>query len=443
MHKILLIIQREYVSRVRNKTFILTTLLMPLLFIGLIAASTYFSMQGRSTHKVAVVDDNGFFKGNLKSSKELIFEFPTGVDTSNYLAKGYTDVLMIPKFDGDKKTKYIIRSEKSIGYATQESIERKINAAIEDQKLQDNGISKARLDSIHDQSQFAELKTQQQNGGNVKESSEGLASAIGYGCGILIYITMLIYGMMVMRGVMEEKTNRIAEVIVSSVKPFQLMMGKIIGIGAVGITQFILWIVLILVLSTAAQSFVSHDTMEQVQQLQQNNGMMPGGGAMQANEAAQKMYNIKHTMSTANWPVIIGCFIFYFIGGYLFYAALFAAVGSVVEDAQGSPSLTMPITMPIIISFFIMTSAIQTPDSPLAVWASIIPFSSPIVMMARIAYGIPGPVPYWQLAASMLSLIIGFLFTTWLAGKIYRTGILLYGKKTNWKDMIKWAFRAN
>jgi ABC-2 type transport system permease protein len=270
-----------------------------------------------------------------------------------------------------------------------------------------------------------------------------LASAIGYGCGILIYITMLIYGMMVMRGVMEEKTNRIAEVIVSSVKPFQLMMGKIIGIGAVGITQFILWIVLILVLSTAAQSFVSHDTMEQVQQLQQNNGMMPGGGAMQANEAAQKMYNIKHTMSTANWPVIIGCFIFYFIGGYLFYAALFAAVGSVVEDAQGSPSLTMPITMPIIISFFIMTSAIQTPDGPLAVWASIIPFSSPIVMMARIAYGIPGTVPYWQLAASMLSLIIGFLFTTWLAGKIYRTGILLYGKKTNWKDMIKWAFRAN
>ena len=401
-------------------------------------------MQGKSKHKIAVVDKNDFLKNNLKSNSGLVFEFPSGVDTTNYLSKGYTDILMIPKFEGTQKTNYILRSEKSIGFEVQNTIERKINAAIEDQKLQENGISKARLDSIHAQSQFAELKTQQQSGNQVKESSEGLASAIGYGCGILIYITMLIYGMMVMRGVMEEKTNRIAEVMISSVKPFQLMMGKIIGIGAVGITQFLLWIVLIFSLTTAAQAFISHDTLEQVKLLQQNNGMMPGGGGMmQASEAAQKMYDFKHTMSTANWPLIFGLFIFYFIGGYLFYAALFASIGSVVEDAQGSPSLTMPVTMPIIFSFLIMTSAIRTPDSSLAVWASIIPFSSPIVMMARIAYGVPGTVPYWQLAASMVSLIAGFLFTTWLAGKIYRTGILLYGKKTTWKEMIKWAFRKN
>ena len=164
---------------------------------------------------------------------------------------------------------------------------------------------------------------------------------------------------------------------------------------------------------------------------------------MQASEGAQKLYALQHSVSTANWPVIIGCFIFYFIGGYLFYAALFAAVGSVVEDAQSSPGLTLPITMPIIFSFFIMTTAIQTPDSPLAIWASIIPFSSPIVMMARVAYGVPGTVAYWQLAASMLSLIAGFLFTTWLAGKIYRTGLLMYGKKVTWKEMFKWAFRKN
>ena len=330
-----------------------------------------------------------------------------------------------------------------MGFVLKESIERKINAAIEDQKLQESGISKAQLDSIHIQSQFAELKTQQQSGSAVKESSEGMALAIGYGCGILIYITMLIYGMMVMRGVMEEKTNRIAEVIISSVKPFQLMMGKIIGIGAVGITQFLLWIVLIIVLSTAAQAFIPHDVMEQVKTMQQNGGMMPGGGMMQASEGAQKLYALQHSLSTANWPVIIGCFIFYFIGGYVFYAALFAAVGSVVEDAQSSPGLTLPITMPIIFSFFIMTTAIQTPDSPLAIWASIIPFSSPIVMMARVAYGVPGTVAYWQLAASMLSLIAGFLFTTWLAGKIYRTGLLMYGKKVTWKEMFKWAFRRN
>jgi ABC-2 type transport system permease protein len=443
MNKIILIIKREYLTRVRNRAFILSTLLTPLLIAALIGGSVFFSIQGRSKHKIAVLDENGFFRNNLKNSDDVTFEFPSGVDTANYLAKGYTDILLIPKFTDSQKTDFIIRSEKSIGYVLKERIERKINQAIEDQKLQDNGISKSQLDSIHKESQFAELKTQQQNGNKVKESSEGLASAIGYGCGILIYITMLIYGTMVMRGVMEEKTNRIAEVIISSVKPFQLMMGKIVGIGAVGITQFLLWIVLIIVLSSAAQAFIPHETMEQVKMMQQNGGIMPGGGIMQASEGAQKLYNIQHTMSTANWPLIIGCFMFYFIGGYLFYASLFAAVGSVAEDAQGSQSLTLPIIMPIIFSFLIMTSAIQTPDSPLAIWASIIPFSSPIVMMARVAYGVPGTVAYWQLAASILSLIGGFLFTTWLAGKIYRTGLLMYGKKVSWKEMMKWGFRRN
>jgi ABC-2 type transport system permease protein len=443
MNKISLIIQREYLSRVKNRTFILTTLLTPLLFAIMIGGATFFSIQGRSKHKIAVVDANGFFKGNLKSSGELNFEFPNDVDTSNFLAKGYTDILLIPKFEGNKKTDYIIRSEKSLGLALQDKLKAKVNAAIEDQQLQQNGISRAQLDSIHDQSQFAELRTMQQGENGVKESSEGLAYAIGYGCGILIYITMLIYGMMVMRGIMEEKTNRIAEVVISSVRPFQLMLGKIIGIGAVGITQFLLWIILIFALSTVAQSFMSHETAEQLRMLQQNGGVMPGGGAMQASDAAQKMYTVQHTLSTANWPLIIGCFIFYFIGGYLFYAALFAAIGSVVEDVQGSQSLTLPVTLPIIFSFFIMTTAIQSPDSPLAVWASIIPLSSPIVMMARIAFGVPGTVAYWQLAASILSLVGGFLFTTWLAAKIYRTGILLYGKKVTWKEMIKWGFRKS
>ncbi|MEO7531547.1 MAG: ABC transporter permease, partial [Sediminibacterium sp.] len=264
MNKIILIIKREYLTRVRNRAFILSTLLTPLLFAVLIGSNVFFATRGHSKHKIAVVDANGFFQKNLKSSNDILFEFPSGIDTSNYLTKGYTDILMIPKFSGNEKTDFTIRSEKSMGFVLKESIERKINAAIEDQKLQENGISKAQLDSIHVQSQFAELKTQQQSGSAVKESSEGMALAIGYGCGILIYITMLIYGMMVMRGVMEEKTNRIAEVIISSVKPFQLMMGKIVGIGAVGITQFILWIVLIMVLSTAAQAFIPHDVMEQV-----------------------------------------------------------------------------------------------------------------------------------------------------------------------------------
>jgi ABC-2 type transport system permease protein len=417
---------------------------MPLLIVGFIAISTFLSIKGKDEHKIAVIDENGFFKNNIKNTKTISFEFPEGVDTSNYLQKGYTDILLVPKFEGTEKMSYTLRSKKRIGISTEGNISDQINAAIEDNMLQNAGINKAELDSIHKKAQYGELKAVEENGGGTKESNAALSYGIGFGSGMLIYITMFIYGAMVMRGVMEEKTNRIAEVMISSVKPFQLMSGKIIGIGAVGLTQFFMWIILIVGLFTAAQAFVPHDVMEQVKNLQQANGQMPSGTMIKAGDAAQQIYKVQHTISTANWPVIITCFIFYFLGGYLFYAALFAAVGSVVnEDPQDAQSLMLPITMPIIFSFIIMSNAVQDPSTPIAVWASIIPFSSPMVMMARIAYGVPGTVPYWQLAASMLSLIGGFLFTTWLSAKIYRTGILMYGKKVSWKEMGKWAFRKN
>jgi ABC-2 type transport system permease protein len=323
----------------------------------------------------------------------------------------------------------------------QNSITDKINGAIEDKMLQESGIQQSTLDSIHKASQFAELKAYEDKGSSSKESNAGLAMGIGYASGFLIYITLFIYGSMVMRGVMEEKTNRIAEVIISSVKPFELMMGKIIGIGAVGLTQFIMWIVLILTLSSVAMGFLPADVQHQVAGLQQSNGQM-GAGMMQASDAAKNIYTFQHTIQTANWPLILTCFVFYFLGGYLFYSALFAAVGSVVnEDPQDAQSLMFPITMPIIFSYLITNMVTQNPNTPLAFWASIIPFSSPMVMMARIAYGVPSAVSYWELALSMSILIGGFLFTTWLSGKIYRTGILLYGKKVNWKTMIKWAFK--
>ena len=441
MNKIGLVIKREYLTRVRNRTFILTTILMPLLIVLFIAGTVYVSVKGKETLKIAVLDENGYFKNNLKNANDISVEFPAGVDTSNYIDKGYTALLSIPNFNGTEKTSYYIRSRKAIGVGTKDAIEEKINAAIEDNMLQNVGIRKNELDSIHVRSQFAELKPLQEEGNKVEESNQGLAYGIGYTSGILIYITMLIYGMMVLRGVMEEKTNRIAEVIVSSVKPFELMMGKIIGIGAVGLTQFAMWIVLIILLTAGAQAFLPHETMQQVQLLQQHGGTMPGGGMGQANEMAQRVYQIKHTAGLVNWPLIIGCFIFYFFGGYLFYASLFAAVGSVTEDIQNSQGLTLPVTMPIIFSFIAMSIVVYTPDTSLARWTSIIPFSSPIVMMTRIAYGVPGTVPYWQLIVSMLALVGGFLFTTWLAAKIYRTGILLYGKKITWKEMIKWGFR--
>lgn len=444
MNKIFIIIQREYLSRVKNKRFLLTTLLTPIIMVGFIAGATFLSISGKDEHKIAVIDQNGFFKSNLQNTQEIHFVFPENTDTANYISKGFTDIILIPKFDGTAKVNYIIRSKKRLGLNTESKISNRINEAIEDKMLQDAGIQRSQLDSIRSKSQFAELKTMEEKGDTVQESNAALSYGIGFGSGMLIYITMFIYGAMVMRGVMEEKTNRIAEVMVSSVKPFQLMMGKIIGIGAVGLTQFFIWIILIGVLTTAAQFFIPQDIMQQVSTLQQTNGQIPTGGMVQAGDAAQKIYKLQHTMSTANWPVIIACFIFYFLGGYLFYASLFAAVGSVVnEDPQDAQSLMLPITMPIIFSFIIMSNAVQDPSTSIATWASIIPFSSPMVMMARIAYGIPGTVPYWQLGISMLSLIGGFLLTTWLSGKIYRTGILMYGKKVSWKEMGKWAFRKN
>ena len=241
-----------------------------------------------------------------------------------------------------------------------------------------------------------------------------------------------------MRGVMEEKTNRIAEVMISSVKPFQLMLGKIIGIGAVGLTQFLMWILLIGIFTAVASSFIPSEVMEQVKSAQDT---IPGS-SQQSSEAIQNLAKGQAILSSVNWPMVIGCFIFYFLGGFLFYAALFAAVGSTVnEDAQDAQSLTFPITLPIILAIIIMINSINDPISPLATWSSIIPFFSPIVMMSRIPFGVPDTVPYWQLGLSMALLIIGFLFTTWLSARIYRTGILLYGKKPSLKEMIKWIRR--
>jgi ABC-2 type transport system permease protein len=442
MHKIWIIIQREYTSRVKNKRFLMVTFLVPLLMVGLIVGSAYFSFKGTEERKIAVVDPNGFFKDKLKNSKQLKFEFPKDVDTSNYQSKGYSDILLMPLFEEDKKADYILRSKKSMGFSLQESISNKINTAIEDQMLEKAGIQQSILDSIHQSAQIAELKAYEDEGKSSKESNAALAMGIGYASGLLIYITMFIYGTMVLRGVMEEKTSRIAEVIVSSVKPFELMLGKIIGIGAVGLTQFLMWIIVVVTLTGVGMSLLPADMQNQLQQLQASGGQMGAAGMAQASESAKNIYAFQHVLSTTNWPLLIGLFLFYFLGGFLFYASLFAAVGSVVnEDPQDAQSLMFPITMPIIFSYIITNVVIQNPNTPMAFWASVIPFSSPMVMMARVSYGVPTTVPYWELALSMVTLIGGFLLTTWLSAKIYRTGILMYGKKVTWKEMIKWAIK--
>lgn len=438
MNKTWLIIKREYLSRVRKKTFILSTILTPLFFVGLIVAVTAISINNIDDEKVAVIDNTGIFKNNLENKGAVKFEFPSGVDTSNYRSKGYTAILITPDSTNGN---YSLYSEKQMGLVAAGQLEDQVNRAIENYRInQEFNIDVKKIEAVRKEAGNVKLNQYHGDKEEIKASNGKVASAVGYISAFLIYITLFIYGSMVMRGVMEEKTNRIAEVVVSSVKPFQLMMGKIVGIGMVGLTQFLIWIVLIIGLSSAAGAFLSHETLQQVGEAskQMQDAKMSGAAAM----ASGGMGELNEMLSTVNIPLTVACFIFYFLAGYLFYASLFAAVGSAVnEDIQEAQSLMLPITMPIIVAIIIMINAITAPSSALATWSSIIPFFSPIVMMARIPFGVPDTVPYWQLFLSMALLVLGFIFTTWLSGKIYRTGILMYGKKSTWKEMWKWALR--
>ena len=439
MSKIFLIFKREYITRVRNKTFLLSTFLLPIVMILFIFGSAFFAMSSakQSFKRVAVVNDPGIFKANLQSdSTRMLFDFTTNVDSNNFSSKGYDAVLDLNNDPAAKK--YTVHSKKQLGIDGKKLIESRLDKAFESDQLLKKGIRKETLDSISKQSvgMFSIENRLTSEEGKSEQVNAAINYGVGFGSGILIYITMFIFGAMVMRGVMEEKTNRIAEVIISSVKPFQLMMGKILGIAAVGLTQLLLWIILIMILSSLIGLFVPTDVIEQAGEANKN---IPGGMGNNSGMAL-KIMELQNEISSVNWPLIITCFIIYFLGGYLFYASLFAAIGSVInEDPQEAQSLMLPITLPIVFGFIILSANLSTPDSTIMVWASMIPFTSPIVMMGRI----PSGVPWYQLAISIGLLIIGFLFTTWLAGKIYRTGILMYGKKASWKEMFRWAFRKS
>lgn len=442
MNKILLVIQREYVTRVRNKTFILSTFLLPIFILLFIVGSVFLALRSREVLKIAVANMPESIRTNLKSdSSEIIFNFDPAADSVNYDARGYDGILYMTRDSSHQS--YSVVSKKQIGIESMENIRRQMSQALEADMLRQKGLNKATLDSISAATENAvsvDNKIRDKSG-KTKEANAGLAYGVGFGSGILIYITMFIFGAMVMRGVMEEKMNRIAEVMVSSVKPFQLMMGKIIGIAAVGLTQFFLWFVLIVLLLTLLPIFIPGETLQEFQRLQESQQELPGGSN---NSMALKLLQAKSNfVGGIDWTLIIACFLFYFLFGYLFYAALFAAVGSVVnEDPQEAQSLMLPITMPIILAFVILSTSVSNPGSPTAFWGSLIPFTSPIVMMGRVANGVPEAVAWWELFLSMALLVLGFIFTTWFAAKVYRTGILMYGKKATWREMFKWLRRG-
>jgi ABC-2 type transport system permease protein len=438
MNKILLVIKREYTTRVRNKTFLLSTFLLPIIMVLFIAGSVFISMKSFEKNTLVIGTDPLKYTDILMadSSKAIRFVTDVSVDSNNFETKGYNGIVYLPD---SGKSKVLLVSKKNIGIATQEALERTLQKALETRLLSQKGINQQTLDSVRKQSEnFFSISNQvKKEGGRNEQRSAGLAYGVGFSAGILLYFMMFIFGAMVMRGVMEEKTNRIAEVMISSIKPYQLMMGKIIGIAAVGLTQFLLWIVLIAGINIIATAFVSPEAMHQFQQVAGQSQGMPGNNTSMAVQFLQAKNSF---LSGVPWPKIIICFLMYFLGGYLFYASLFAAVGSVVnEDPQEAQQLMLPISMPIVFAFIIMSSNIGNPDSGLMFWGSMIPFTSPIIMMGRVAYD----VPWWQIGLSFALLVGGFIFTTWFAAKVYRTGILLYGKKVSWKEMIRWFFRKS
>lgn len=429
MNKIWLVIQREYLTRVKKKSFLITTILVPLVIMGFYAAIIAVQVSDSSeAAKVAVMDDANLFGGKLESTdKNILYEFVTSDNEQVYKTKykkaGYNYFLYIPKIDINDPKGINIHSEASLSIATKSKVERAVNNALETKRMEAANIKVDQFKAINSDISIANPLD------SGKESSTTAATIVSGICGVLIYMILMIYGTMVMRGVMEEKISRIAEVIVSSVKPFQLMLGKIIGIGLVGITQFAIWFVLIFLLMTVLPT-IFPALMEQAQT-----------AATTSQAAAPGMLvGLKAALSSLPIGLIIFCFVFYFIGGYLMYASLFAAIGSVIsEDQQEAQQLVFPVMMPILFGFVIMTKTITDPNSGLAVFGSMFPLTSPIVMMGRVCFD----VPIWQLITSMLLLIAGFLFFTWLTAKIYRTGILLYGKKVTWKEMIKWMIRRS
>jgi ABC-2 type transport system permease protein len=438
MNKILLVIQREYLTRVRKKSFLIMTILGPLLLGGIFISTLLLDKVDTEVKTLVIVDETKGFEGKFKSNDRLVFIYsPLGMDSAGALCKQnkYFGILHIPGKSSSPEVlekAITLYSESQPGLDMISKIKFTIEKEINTQKYIQAGIDEGKLSAIKTD---VSIRTRDLEN---KETSTPLTTGLGFGGGILIYLFIFIYGTMVMRGVLEEKTSRIVEVIISSVKPFQLMMGKIIGVALVGLTQFLLWVVLTAVIYSGVSAYMlkGKTDKEKVEVLMKSRGIdkevLENNIDMDA--VADQSDKLGEIMGSINFPLLIGMFIFYFLGGYLLYSALFAAVGAAVDSETDTQQFMLPVTIPLIIAYIAAINVIANPQGNVAFWFSVIPFTSPIVMMVRIPFG----VPWTHLAISVVSLIAGFLFTTWIAAKIYRTGILMYGKKISYKELWKW-----
>ncbi|MCF8463568.1 MAG: ABC transporter permease [Flavobacteriales bacterium] len=442
MNKIGLIIQREYLTRVRKKSFIVMTILGPILMAALMIVPVWMAMNDEDEANILVIDDSFLFTERMTDTENIHFFFPeVGLDSAKsqmVASDDFDAVLYIHKNIMSSPSGIQLIYDKQPGISVIRYIENTIENDIEKFKLAKSGIDQATIESAKTNIRLVTTKLDEV--GAESKSNTELSMIVGMFSGILIYMFIFLYGVQVMRGVIEEKTSRIIEVIISSVKPFELMMGKIVGIALVGLTQFLLWIALSTMFVSGGKALIqdhfAKDAPTSIEQaVNSTEQLVPEGEEAVSAELNQEAIDeVFASMQQIDFPIILFSFLFYFLGGYLIYSALFAAVGSAVDNEADSQQFMLPITAPIIFSFVMAQVVINNPESPMSFWLSIIPFTSPIIMMVRIPFG----VPYWELGLSMALLIIGFIGTTWLAGRIYRTGILMYGKKISYKELWKW-----
>jgi len=456
MNKIPLIVQREYLTRIRKKSFIIMSVLGPLIFAAYILIPMYFAtLEDKEEKTMVVIDDsklfteyrNGMPQFVIPGTDYLKFQVVEGMKIENFRESfdqsGYYGILFIPS--------NILASESSLIYSTKQTsveisqyLERAMASEIEHLKLAQHDITDLNRILAEVETNIRVRNIKWTKDGKTQESNTGVVMGLGYLSGMLIFFFIFFFGSQVMRGVIEEKVSRIIEVIVSSVKPFQLMMGKIIGVGLVGLTQFLIWMVLSAVLVTGLKAaFFPELNRTPTEQVVASDLFDQGSKEPAGTSPAEQMpevgdldmaQEIFASLRSINAGVMIGAFLFFFIFGYLLYAAMFAVIGSAVDNETDTQQLIFPVILPLILGIYVMISAINNPDNALAFWFSIIPFTSPVVMMVRIPFG----VPWWQVALSASLLVVSFLGMTWVAGKVYRTGILMYGKKASYKEIWKW-----
>ena len=431
MNHLPLIIKREYLAKVKNKSFILMTFLSPLFIVALLSLIAYLiSVNNEKVRTISVLDESGILSETLISNDHILYESLNGMDledaktTSNSnKAYGLLHVPDLPLEDVSEKIKFYSKESPSLSLIS--SLESKIEKRIGELKLKKMGVD---LSKISASKTYVNINQEDFEGVKTSKAGSFLKLIFGAAAGYLLFMFIIIYGNLIMRSVIEEKSSRIIEVIISSVKPIQLMLGKIFGTSLAGITQFAIWVILIAILSFAASNFFGIDLSANPQQEM----MTAAVSDVNANSELQALIAELHSLPLIN---LIVAFVLFFVGGYLLYSSLYAAIGAAVDNETDTQQFLMPVVILLVVGFYVgFFTALEDPHGTISVVFSYIPFTSPIVMLIRIPFG----VPIWEQILSLSVLIFSFLVTVWIAAKIYRVGILMHGKKPSYKDLIKW-----